>query len=214
VDKILAQFGIVRGQPFDYSALSLEKKAAMGIAAKAVQHEFDKIYAHPTSIGTLKQGWLIPDPKLGNSGTDYKRRAGISFVGFGANLPQDGFYPLLVQESNGTLLDGGKKYTITFPKGQFPPAGAFWSVTNYQDHFLIPNSAKKYSVSKWMNPKPNADGSLTIYLQPTSPGVNKEINWLPPSPSIPAPTPLMRLYWPLPPALDGTWTPPPAVEVQ
>ncbi len=214
VDKILAQFGIVHGQPFDYSALSLEKKAAMGLAAKAVQHEFDKIYADPTSIGTPKQGWLIPDPKLGNYGTDYKLRAGISFVGFGANLPQDGFYPLLVQDSTGKLLDGGKKYTITFPKGQLPPAGAFWSVTNYQDHFLIPNTANKYSVSKWMNPKLNADGSLTIYLQPTSPGADKEINWLPTSGSIPSMTPLMRLYWPLPPVLNGTWTPPPAVEVQ
>jgi hypothetical protein len=213
MDKILAQFGIVHGQPFDYSSLSLEKKAAMGLAAKAVQREFDKIYADPTSIGTPKQGWLIPDPKLGNYGTDYKLRAGISFVGFGANLPEDGFYPLLVQDSMGKLLDGGKKYTITFPKGQVPPAGAFWSVTNYQDHFLIPNASNKYSVSNWMNPKLNADGSLTIYLQPTSPGAGKETNWLPTSGSIPSPTPLMRLYWPLPPALDGTWTPPPAVEV-
>jgi hypothetical protein len=111
------------------------------------------------------------------------------------------------------LLNDGKKYTITFPKGQVPPAGAFWSVTNYQDHFLIPNAANKYSVS-WMNPKLNPDGSLTIYLRPTSPGADKEINWLSTSGSIPAPTPLMRLYWPLPPALDGTWAPPPAVEVQ
>jgi hypothetical protein len=65
-----------------------------------------------------------------------------------------------------------------------------------------------------MNPKKNADGSLTIYLQPTSPGADKELNWLPTSPSIPMMTPLMRLYWPLPPALNGAWYPPPAVEVQ
>ena len=153
VDKILAQFGIVHGQPFDYNSLSVEKKAAMGLAVKAVQHEFEKIYADPASIGGLKNGWVIPSPNLGNYGTDYKLRAGISFVGFGANLPEDGYYPLLVQGSNGKLLDGGKKYTITFAKGQLPPAGAFWSVTNYQDHFLIPNAANKYSVSEWMNPK-------------------------------------------------------------
>jgi hypothetical protein len=212
VDKILAQFGIVHGQPFDYAALSLEKKAAMGLAAKAVQREFEKIAADPASVGTLKQGWLIPNPNTGNFGTDYKLRAGISFLGFGANLPSDGFYPLLVQDSKGSLLDGGKKYRVTFPRGQLPPAGAFWSITMYQDHFLTPN-ANKYSVSKWMNPKLDADGSLTIYIQPTSPGADKEINWLPSSASIPSPTPLMRLYWPLPRALDGTWTPPPAVEV-
>jgi len=86
-------------------------------------------------------------------------------------------------------------------------------VLRNQDHFLVPNSANKYSVSNWMNPKLNPDGSLTIYMQPTSPGADKELNWLPSSGTIPAPTPLMRLYWPLPPVLDGTWTPPPAVLV-
>jgi hypothetical protein len=118
--------------------------------------------------------------------------------------PDDGMYPLLVQDSTGKVLDGGKKYTITFPKGQVPPAGAFWSVTMYQDHFLVPNSGSKYSVSSWMNPKLNNDGSLTIYMQPTSPGADKELNWLPSSASIPTPTPLMRLYWPLAPALNGS----------
>jgi hypothetical protein len=86
-------------------------------------------------------------------------------------------------------------------------------VLRNQDHFLVPNSANKYSVSNWMNPKLNPDGSLTIYMQPTNPGADKELNWLPSSGTIPAPTPLMRLYWPLPPVLDGTWTPPPAVLV-
>jgi hypothetical protein len=36
-------------------------------------------------------------------------------------LPQDGYHPLLVQDSKGKLLDGGKKYAITFAKGQVPP---------------------------------------------------------------------------------------------
>ena len=86
-------------------------------------------------------------------------------------------------------------------------------MTNYQNHFLIPGTTK-FSVSDWMNPKKNSDGSLTIYLQPTSPGADKELNWLPTSASIPMMTPLMRLYWPLPSALNGSWYPPPAVEVQ
>jgi hypothetical protein len=214
VDKLLAEFGIVHGQPFDYHALSLEKKMALGVAQRLVQRKFAKIAADPASIGKLKNGWLIPNPNLGNYGTDYNLRAGISFVGFGANLPEDGYYPFLVQDGTGKLLDGGKKYTMTFAKGQLPPAGAFWSVTNYQDHFLVPNSPNKYSVSDWMNPKFSSDGSLTIYFQPTSPGADLEINWLPTSGSIPAMTPLMRLYWPLPDALNGTWTPPPLVEVQ
>jgi hypothetical protein len=214
IERLLADFGIVHGQPFNYHTLSLEKKAALALAAKLVQRAFEKIAKNPASIGGLKNGWVIPNPHLGDYGTDYKLRAGISFVGFGANLPEDGYYPFLVHDSTGKLLDGGKKYKLTFPKGQLPPAGAFWSVTNYQNHFLIPNSANKFSVSSWMNPKTDGDGSLTIYFQPTSPGADLEINWLPTSGSIPAMTPLMRLYWPLPEALSGTWVPPPVVEIQ
>ena len=71
MDKILAEFGIVHGQPFDYANLSREKKAAMDIAVKAVQREFEKISADPSSIGELKNGWAIPAPNTGNYGTDY-----------------------------------------------------------------------------------------------------------------------------------------------
>jgi hypothetical protein len=213
VAKVLAGVGIVQGQTFNYDALSTEQKKALDTARNGVQAEFAKIAANPASMGTIKNGWILPSPNMGNYGTDYKYRAVISFVGFGANLVSDAYYPILVQNSTGQVLDGGKKYTITFAKGQLPPAGAFWSVTNYQDHFLVPNSGGKYAVSSWMNPKVNSDGSLTIYMQPTSPGKDKEINWLPSSGSIPTPTPLMRLYWPLPTALDGTWNPPPMVEV-
>jgi hypothetical protein len=87
------------------------------------------------------------------------------------------------------------------------------TVTNYQDNFLVPNSGNKFAVSSWMNPKTESDGSVTIYMQPTSPGGDLEINWLPTSGSNLRMTPMMRLYWPLPNVLDGTWEPPPVVEV-
>jgi len=213
IEKVLSQVGIKYGQPYDYASLSAEQKKAMDVATAGVQGEFAKIAANPAAIGDVRGGWVIPNQMIGKFGTDFVLRAAISFVGFGANLAADGFYPLLVQDSKGKVLDGGKKYTITFPKGQLPPAGAFWSVTNYQDHFLVPNKDGKYAVSNWMTPKAAADGSVTIYMQPTSPGADLEINWLPTSASIPTPTPLMRLYWPLAAALDGTWYPPSAVEV-
>jgi hypothetical protein len=48
---------------------------------------------------------------------------------------------------------------------------------------------------------------VTIYIQHDAPGQDKESNWLP------APNGLfwlaMRLYWPKPEALDGTWKQPP-----
>jgi hypothetical protein len=213
VGQLLATFGIKHGQSFDYDALSPEKKKAMDDATKGVQAYFEKIAANPASIGKLQNGWTVPGANIGKYGTDYRFRAAISFVGFGANLAHDGYYPLLVQDSKGNVLDGGKKYTITFAKGHLPPAGAFWSVTNYQDHFLVANSLSKFSVSSWMQPKLNSDGSLTIHMQPDSPGADQEGNWLPTSASIPSMTPLMRLYWPLPNVFNAKWTPPPAVEV-
>ena len=54
---------------------------------------------------------------------------------------------------------------------------------------------------------PNADGSVTLYIQHQSPGADKESNWLP------APKDkfilMMRLYWPKeasPTILNGSWS--------
>ena len=58
--------------------------------------------------------------------------------------------------------------------------------------------------------KPNPDGSLTIYVQQTSPGKDKEADWLP------APkgdfSLYLRAYWPKTEIVDGSWLPPAVVE--
>jgi hypothetical protein len=54
--------------------------------------------------------------------------------------------------------------------------------------------------------KTNPDGSLTLYIQKDSPGADKESNWLP-APAGPIYM-VMRLYWPKPEVLDGSWKPP------
>jgi hypothetical protein len=53
------------------------------------------------------------------------------------------------------------------------------------------------------NLKKDADGGLTLYIQHDSPGKDKESNWLP-APEGPFVT-VIRLYWPKPEALKGTW---------
>lgn len=58
----------------------------------------------------------------------------------------------------------------------------------------------------------NANGSLDIYIQHDSPGLDKESNWLP-APRGPLSI-IMRLYSPRREALDGTWSPPPVKKVQ
>ena len=59
--------------------------------------------------------------------------------------------------------------------------------------------------------KRDADGGLTLYIQKASPGADKESNWLP-APDGPFMLAL-RLYWPKPEALNGTWKQPPLERV-
>ena len=57
------------------------------------------------------------------------------------------------------------------------------------------------------------DGSLTITIQHKQPqDASEQANWLP-APEGPFYL-VMRIYWPEPAALDGTWTPPPVRRVE
>ena len=75
---------------------------------------------------------------------------------------------------------------------------------------LSANPLNRYLINSPMLPKlkHDADGGLTLYVQHDSPGKTKEANWLP-APNGPF-FMAMRLYWPGPAALDGSWKAPPA----
>ena len=109
---------------------------------------------------------------------------------------------------------GNKRVVIQsrIPKDAAPPVSGFWSITMYeidQGWWFVPNALNKFTVSLRNNPKLNADGSLTLYFQNESPGVDKEANWLPaPKGDFIA---MMRMYWPKasdPSILNGSWKPP------
>jgi hypothetical protein len=103
-----------------------------------------------------------------------------------------------------------------FPKGQLPPVKGFWSITMYdKDYFFVPNPIDRHSISARQELKPNADGSVDLYVQNENPGADKESNWLP------APKDkfvlMLRMYWPdekSPSILNGTWKVPQVQEVQ
>jgi hypothetical protein len=78
--------------------------------------------------------------------------------------------------------NGRTPATIHFAKGQLPPAKFFWSMTLYTlpDRFLYANALNRYSTGDRSKGLVYAkDGSLTLYLSHTSPGADKEANWLP-----------------------------------
>ena len=69
------------------------------------------------------------------------------------------------------------------------------------------NPINRYAIGDRDKLQFNQDGSLDIYVQRDSPGADKESNWLP-APANGNFTMNMRLYWPKPAVLDGSWMPP------
>ncbi len=203
----LAKIGLVPGQDFDLA--KLDPAVQKGLT-RVPQEAFEKIMAYFKSAGTPVNGWRF-STKTGLYGTNYLNRAMITAIGLGANRPQDAIYPTSEMDSDGKPYDGAHKYVMHIPKGQMPPAKAFWSLTMYNgQYFFVENPLNRYTLSSRNKFKTNKDGSVDLYIQNKSPGKDKEANWLP------APKDkfvlMLRLYWPYEPPhvsiLDGSWKPP------
>ncbi len=204
---ILAQMrriGIERGKSFDIDRVDPAIKAGLETApADALQLMKWKV----ASLARVVNGWSMNTDTMGVYGNYYLKRAIVTQLGLGANLPEDAIYPMNLVDDTGKPLDGGSAYVLHFEKGATPPADAFWSVTLYDnDGFQVPNSLNRFAVSSWMKFKYGADGSLDLYFQNENPRPDKEVNWLP-APKGPFNL-TMRLYAPKSDALTGKWVPP------
>lgn len=158
--------------------------------------------------GIHVNGWNIATDNMGTYGTSYLQRGLVALAGLGANLPADAIYPAAFTDGDGKLLDGANAYVLHFGKEELPPADAFWSLTMYDAQgFQVPNPIDRFAIGDRDALKFNDDGSLDIYIQNTSPGPDRESNWLP-SPASGTIQPTLRLYSPRASALDGTWVPP------
>jgi hypothetical protein len=200
------RIGIVPGQEPDFSRLEpAAVRALQGVPRQAVA----KIMAHFKSAGASANGWLFTT-HAGTYGTDYLQRATITAIGLGCNRPDDAIYPTSEAGVDGQPYEGANRYILHFDKGQLPPVKGFWSLTMYDaEFFFVPNPLERYTLSERNEFNVNRDGSVDLYLQHSTPGPNREANWLP------APKGrfnlMLRLYWPKespPSILDGTWTPP------
>ncbi|PKA45289.1 DUF1254 domain-containing protein [Rhizobium sullae] len=189
-------FNLSKADPVVQKALSTVPRDAQALMAWKVK-----------TVARVENGWSMNTDTMGVYGNYYLKRAMVSQLGLGANLPEDAIYPLNLADETGQPLDGKNNYTIHFDKSEIPPAKAFWSITLYDNKgFQVANSINRFAVSSWMPFQYNADGSLDLYFQTESPGKDKEWNWLP------APTGsynlTMRLYAPASDALTGKWNPP------
>jgi hypothetical protein len=217
----LARIGIGVGKAFDFKELSLAHKLEVGLGMKEGDRKVDEAVA---KFGKKINGWQIGAAQGDRAyyHGDWMLRAVAARAGIYGNDAVEATYPFTKTTPDGQPLDGGKhNYTLNFPAGQLPPVNGFWSVTMYdgKSQLLIKNPIDRYLINAPMltSMKKNVDGSLTIYIQKDSPGVERESNWLP------APNDLiylvMRLYWPketqpsILPAGEGTWNPPGVVQV-
>jgi hypothetical protein len=199
----MASIGIVAGQSFDTTKLGPNGTAELRAVPKRA---VERIVAYTKKVPVVN-GWSYTT-KTGTYGTDYDLRAAVTFVGLGANLPQDAVYPFTEVDANGQRLDGANRYVLHFDKGQEPPVKGFWSLTMYNpQYFFVPNPINRYQISPNQSPVSyNPDGSLDLYIQHDSPGEDKAKNWLP------APTGgfilMLRMYYPDDAVINGSWKPP------
>jgi hypothetical protein len=155
-------------------------------------------------------GW-INMTKLGRYGTDYNTRAGVAYMGLGADRREDTVYPAPYLDADGKPFDSANKYVMRFEKGQLPPTNATRSVSQYKGNFYERTVLNRYAIAPWMPLQYNADGSVDVYLQAESPGKDKESNWLPTPPGQVNLT--LRNYYPKDAAYDGAYKVPPVRKV-
>ena len=206
----LKRIGFEVGKSFDLDKADPAVQKGLAAAPEAAQKLM--AWKMPT-LARIANGWSMNTDTMGVYGNYYLKRALVTQLGLGANLPEDAIYPLNLADDTGKRLDGASNYVIHFDKDDIPPVEAFWSITLYDNEgFQVANTLNRFAVSSWMPFKYNPDGSLDLYFQNESPGADKKANWLP-APKGPFNL-TMRLYAPKAEALTGKWNPPPVTKVQ
>jgi len=108
----------------------------------------------------------------GRYGDDFLWRAAAQSLGaIVANDPVEAVYLLSFSDVDGDAYSPQGRYEMHFPPGELPQVDAFWNLAVYtrEDMNLIPNPIDRYSVGDRTEFALDADGALTIFLQPESP---------------------------------------------
>jgi hypothetical protein len=182
----------------------IEELAGQG-GADAVNGWTSALHAFDYNLDRLGLGTIdAPEWKIPDRQRAYVGRAVVARGGLRGNHGYEADYAFVWTDADGQPLDGANRYELRLE--QLPPVDAFWSLTMYDvpDFYLVANPIDRYSIGdRTPGLHTDADGSVTIYLQTDSPGPGKEANWLPTPAG--AFRPVMRMYQPKQPVLDGTY---------
>src|SRR5215470_6975540 len=144
----MKRIGIEAGKPFDFAKLDLVVQKALTSAPKDAQALMK--WKVPT-LARVVNYWSMNTDTMGVYGNYYLKRAMVTQLGLGANVPDDAIYPLNLGDETGMPLTGTNKYVLHFDKSQLPPVSAFWSVTLYDSEgFQVANTLNRFAVSSWM----------------------------------------------------------------
>jgi hypothetical protein len=207
-----AKLGIGPDGDFDAEKLTPELRSAIQAGMADAWAELDALKKNELDTGRVSSAQLFgtAEDLKGN----YLYRMAGAALGIYGNTAAEALYPNFSNDSAGAPLTGANRYTYKFAPGQLPPVNAFWSLTMYElpKSLLVTNPINRYLINSPMLRElvPDADGGYTLYVQNQSPGKELEPNWLP-APAGPFAL-VLRLYWPKPDALNGTWKAPQPVK--
>jgi hypothetical protein len=186
---------------------SLAGAMATGVARGRRRIEARREQAQPV------QGWLYPEPHLGDFGDDHLYRASVAVWGLGALEPEEAAYMLAVGALPGGHFDGSKAHRLRFERGALPPARAFWSLSIYEARpdgslLFFDNPIGRYAIGdRTPGLRFGSDGSLEIHIRREPPEPELRANWLP-APAGPFGL-MLRAYAPEPSLLTGRYRLPP-----
>ena len=138
------------------------------------------------------------------------RRAYVYYMALGnspammdKNVGVGSYYLWTYKDAAGNFLDGANSYKLHIPANV--PAKDFWLVLVYDalSRSELKNGQPFPSVSKYSEPKINADGSVDVYFGPQMP-VGQEKNWIK-TVAGKGWFPIFRFYGPLQPLYDKSW---------
>ncbi len=206
--------GIEKGKPFHPAPKdkALLAEAARVGAAMARANSFAS--SDPDTYYYQDRKWQY----VGNVPYDFKkdgvievdRRAYVHYMALGnspammtKNVGIGSYYLWTYKDAAGGFLDGAQNYKLRIPANV--PARDFWSVLVYDSlsRSKLQNGEKFPSVSKYTDPKANADGSVDVYFGPTMPP-GQEKNWIK-TVAGKGWFPIFRFYGPREPLYDRSW---------